>query len=282
MSQAATSDAGQLDAPTRFFRESSHDFAQLYRERVEQNRDLVVLITDSSNDRGTGKTTEALRLAWGMDRTEEKLTREKATIDPHPLLESYTAQPRGSSLVLDESEVGLDKYKSGSGVNRAIRELVATGRVMEKYLVLNAPADHLVDKDLKTLVDVWVLVERRGFAKVYRMDWNPHEGTQITPRLGTLEWDAIESGTQLHDVYEYLDEQKKARLRGEEGDSYIKRSEAREMVERAKDEAREAVKREHIARMDSRLPDLTQGDIGQVVGLSQSRVSQILKEVRDS
>jgi hypothetical protein len=281
MSQALdTTQSGDLDAPTRFFRESSHDFAQLYRERVEQNRDLVVLITDSSNDRGTGKTTEALRLAWGMDRTDEKLTTDKATIDPHPLLESYTEEPRGSSLVLDESEVGLDKYKSGSGVNRAIRELVATGRVMEKYLVLNAPADHLVDKDLKSLVDVWVLVERRGFAKVYRMDWNPHEHTQITPRLGTLEWDAI-SNPQLQEVYDYLDARKKARLRGEEGDSYLKRSEAKEMVESAKAEAREEVKREHIARMDSRLGDLTQSDMGEVVDLSQSRVSQILSEVRD-
>lgn len=281
MSQALdTTQSDDLDAPTRFFRESSHDFAQLYRERVEQNRDLVVLITDSSNDRGTGKTTEALRLAWGMDRTDEKLTTDKATIDPHPLLESYTKEPRGSSLVLDESEVGLDKYKSGSGVNRAIRELVATGRVMEKYLVLNAPADHLVDKDLKSLVDVWVLVERRGFAKVYRMDWNPHEHTQITPRLGTLEWDAI-SNPQLQEVYDYLDAQKKARLRGEEGDSYLKRSEAKEMVESAKAEAREEAKREHIARMDSRLGDLTQSDMGEVVDLSQSRVSQILSEVRD-
>lgn len=280
MSQATTPEPGNMDAPTRFFQESSHEFAQLYRERVEQNRDLVVLITDSSNDRGTGKTTEALRLAWGMDRTEEKLTTEKATIDPHPLLEAYTGQPRGSSLVLDESEVGLDKYRSGSAVNKAIRELVATGRVMEKYLVLNAPADHLVDKDLKSLVDVWVLVERRGFANVYRMDWNPHSGQQITPKLGTLQWDAIPTGHQLYEVYDYLDRKKKARLRGEDGETYIKRSEAKEMVETAKEETRDEVRREYIASIDKHASSLTQSQIGDIVGVSQSRVSQILSEVR--
>jgi len=280
MSKASTGDkAAESDPMTRFFQESSHEFAQLYRDRVKQNRDLVVLITDSSNDRGTGKTTEALRLAWGMDRTEEKLTKEKATIDPHPLLEAYTEHPRGSSLVLDESEVGLDKYKSGSGVNRAIRELVATGRVMEKYLVLNAPADHLVDKDLKTLVDAWVLVERRGFAKAYRMDWNPHEHKELTPRLGTLEWDAIPRGHQLQEVYDHLDTAKKARLNGEEGDSYVKRSEAREMVESAKEDVRSEYRNKCIAGMSE--AGLTHGDIGDVVGLSRSRVSQILGELQD-
>jgi hypothetical protein len=277
--QHTPSDSHELDAPTRFFRESNHELAQLYRDRVEQNRDLVVLVTDSSNDRGTGKTTEALRLAWGMDRTDEKLTTDKVTIDPHPLLEAYTEQPRQSGLVLDESEVGLDKYKAGSGTNRAIRELVGTGRVLEKYLVLNAPADHLVDKDLKTLVDVWVLVERRGFANVYRMDWSPHESKEITPKLGTLEWDPIQSGTQLHEVYEYLDSEKKRRLRGEEGDNYIKRSEAQEMVEGAKEEAREDQRLIHLERMDAQL-DLTQAQMGDIIGVSQSRVSQLLREIR--
>lgn len=279
MSTTQHPESGELDAPTRFFRESNHDFAQLYRERVEQNRDLVVLITDSSNDRGTGKTTEALRLAWGMDRTEEKLTRDKATIDPHPLLQAYTQQPRRSGLALDESEVGLDKYRSGSAVNRAIRELVATGRVMEKYLVLNAPADHLVDKDLKTLVDVWILVERRGFAKVYRMDWNPHAHEERTPSLGSLEWDPIKPGTQLHDVYEYLDRKKKERLNGGDGEEFIKRAEAKQMVEKARKEASRETRDEHIGGMEE--VGLSHAKIGDVVGVSRSRVSQILGEMRD-
>ncbi len=275
------SQAKELDAPTRFFRQSSHPFAEMYRKRVEQNRDLVVLVTDSSNDRGTGKTTETLRLAHGMDRTEEGLTTEKVAMDPRPLIKAYTEQPHMSGLALDESEVGLDKYKSGSAVNRAIRELVSTGRIEQKYLVLNAPADHLVDKDLKTLVDVWILVERRGFANVYRMDWSPHQGKQLTPHLGTIEWDPIPPDHQLKEVYDYLTDKKKGRLRGEDGDDFIKRSEAREMVE----EAREEAVQEHRDTVIGRLAELqvkesqtelNQSQIGEVVDLSRSRVSQIL------
>lgn len=263
-----------LEGPTEFFEESDHPLAELYRERVEQNRDLVVLITDSSNDRGTGKTTEAIRLASGMDRTDAGLTTEKVALNPHPLIRSYTEQPKGSGLVLDESEVGLDKYKAGSGVNRAIRELVSTGRIEQKYLVLNAPADHLVDKDLKTLVDVWILVERRGFANVYRMDWNPHQGHELTHKMGTLEWDPIPPDSDLFDIYEHLTEKKEARLRGEEGDDYIKRSEAKELVDQAREEATRERRNELIRAMVEN--GLTQTETAEIVGLDQTTVSKIV------
>ncbi|ELZ24901.1 hypothetical protein C475_11710 [Halosimplex carlsbadense 2-9-1] len=263
-----------VEAPKRFFRESDHPLAEMYRKRVEQDRDLVILITDSSNDRGTGKTTEALRLAHGMDRTDDGVTPEKVALNPHPLIQAYTEEPRGSSLVLDESEVGIDKYKAGSAVNRAIRELVSTGRIEEKYLVLNAPADHLVDQDLKTLVDVWVLVERRGFANVYRMDWNPHQGHELTHNMGTLTWDPIPNGSDLHSVYQHLTEKKEARLRGEEGDDFVKRSEAQDMVEQAQKEAEKGKRNQLIRAMVEN--GLTQTQTADIVGLDQTTVSKIV------
>jgi hypothetical protein len=259
---------------TTFFEQSEHPLAEMYRKRVEQNRDLVVLVTDSSNDRGTGKTTLALRMAHGMDTTEDGLTNDKVALDPRPLAMAYTEQPKGSGLALDETEVGLDKYRAGSGVNRAIRELVSMGRVQEKYLVLNAPADHLVDKDLKSLVDVWVLVERRGFANVYRMDWSPHQGHELTHHMGTIEWDPIETGTQLHDVYNHISEQKNARLRGEEGNGYIERSEAQDMVEQARKDAQTEARNDVITTMVDH--GLTQAETARIVGLDPSRVSQIV------
>jgi len=269
----ATPDQPRVTAPVTFFEESDHPLAEMYRKRVRQDRDLVVLITDSDNDRGTGKTTEALRLAHGMDRTEEGLTADKTAIDPRPLSKAYTEKLRGSSLVLDESEVGVDKYAAGSAINKAIRELVSTGRVEQKYLVLNAPADHLVDQDLKSLVDVWILVEERGFAQVYRMGWNPHGGHELTESMGTLEWDKIPANTPLHDVYDSLTKKKEARLRGEDGDEYIQRSRAEEMVEEAKDEVKREVRDEYITKLAE--TDLSHGQIADVVDLSRSRISQI-------
>lgn len=246
----------------------------VYERRVKQDRDLVVLITDDNNDRGTGKTTLALQLASWMDRTDEGMISEKATLDPHPLIQAYTEQPKGSGLVLDESEVGMDKYAAGSGTNSAIRELVSMGRVEEKYTVLNAPGDHLVDNDLKSLVDVWILVKRRGLGQVYRMGWNPHGNHKMTKGLGTIEWDPIEPDTGLKEVYDYLTKKKKERLRGEDDEGYIKRSEAREMVEAAREEAAQEKRDEMIRELAG--TDLTQSDIADVAGISASRVSQIL------
>lgn len=259
--------------------ESEHPLARLYQKRVEQDRDLVVLVTDSSNDRGTGKTTLALQLAAGMDRTDKGLTKEKVALDPRPMSKAYTEKPRGSGLVLDETEVGMDKYQSGSKINKAIRELVSMGRVEQKYLVLNAPADHLVDQDLKSLVDVWILVQRRGMAQVYRMDWEPHRGHELTHNFGTLNWDAIPRSSQLHDIYKHLTVEKEERLRGEESDAYIERSKAKEMVENARKDARTET-RDKIIRELKKFADqpdyeLDQGDIGEAVSLSRSRVSQI-------
>lgn len=257
----------------RFFEESDHDLASMYRNRVEQNRDLVVLITDSSNDRGTGKTTLALQLAYGMDRTELGLTPEKVSISPYGLTESYVEKPRESGLILDESEVGMDKYRAGSAVNKSIRELVSTGRIMEKYLVLNAPADHLVDKDLKSLVDVWILVERRGFANVYRMDWSPHQGHELTHSMGSLTWNAIPTGTDLYGVYSELNKEKESILQGDDRDDFIKRSEAKDMVDKARKKAKKEKRNSIIKTLVEQ--GLTQSEVGDIVGLTQSSVAKI-------
>lgn len=269
-------DDEELPEPKRFFCESDHPLAEMYRERVEQNRDLVILITDSDNDRGTGKTTEALRLAHGMDRTDKGVTTEKVALNPVPLTNAYTDLPRGSALVLDESEVGLDKYQAGSAVNKAIRELVSMGRIEEKYLVLNAPADHLVDKDLKSLVDVWVLVERRGFANVYRMGWSPHQGHELTHKMGTLTWDPIPGNTELHDVYRDLTKEKEGRLDGDgDSENFIRESEVMDMIEKAKKEVRRETRDEIIQGIAE--AGVTHKEIAEGVDLSVSRVGQIAR-----
>lgn len=263
----------ELSHTTEFFATSDHPLAYMYRKRVEQNRDLVILVTDKNNDRGTGKTTLCLRLAHGMDQTSDGLTADKTTISPDRLLDEYTRKPKGSALVLDESEEGADKYQASSSVNSAIRSLVSMGRVEEKYLVLNAPADHLIDGDLKSLVDVWIIIENRGVGKSYRMKWNPHGGHRLTDGMGTVTWDPIPEHTQLYDVYTDLAEEKTRRLRGEEGDNLIKESEVNERVERARKEARNEMRNEMVRRLLDQ--NIKQRIVAKAADLSQSRVSQI-------
>ena len=64
-----------------------------------------------------------------MDRTSDGITTEKVAINPDELAEAYTECPRGSALVLDEAEAGLSKYRAGSSVNMAMRELISMGRI---------------------------------------------------------------------------------------------------------------------------------------------------------
>lgn len=256
--------------------DTDHPLAKLYHKRVEQNRDLVVLITDSSNDRGTGKTTLALKMAAAMDRTDDGLTPGKTSIEPEPLTNAYTEYPKGTSLVLDESEVGMDKYQAASAVNTAIRELVSMGRVQQKYLILNAPADHLVDSDLKSLVDVWVLVEGRGFAKAYRMDWEPMGSHELTRKLGTITWDAI-SDSQIQRVYEHLTDEKHARLEGENGGDYLTREEMHDEIESAVQSATQEQRNRWIQAVSAHT-SLSQSDIASLptVDVSRQRVGQII------
>ena len=258
--------------------DEDHPFGELYQKRVKQNRDLVVLITDSSNDRGTGKTTLALKLGAAMDRTDDGLTTGKTAINPEPMTRAYTDYPEGSSIVLDETEVGLDKYQAASAVNKAIRELVSMGRVEQKYLILNAPADHLVDSDLKSLVDVWLLVERRGMANAYRMDWEPMSGHELTRGMGVVTWDAI-SDSQIQLVYDDLTDRKRERLSGERGDDYVTRQEMQKEIESAVDSATREQRNNWIREIYEKT-SLSQNDLAalETVDVGQGTVNKIINQ----
>lgn len=257
--------------------DADHDFAKLYRSRVANSQDLVTIISDSSNARGTGKTTLSLILAEYLDRTDEGITTDKVAIDPGELTEAYLNQPRGSALVLDEAEAGLSKYRAGSAVNMAMRELVSMGRIREQYLVLNLPASSELDRDLKALATAWAMVQTKGKAQCHALNWNPYAEEPRTPKLGTITWEDIDNGHRLRDVYDYLTEQKMAHLHGDRDNSSqrITAKDANEMVEKAKDEASTTTRNELISTVyhDTKL---TQQELADAVDLSRSRLADIV------
>jgi len=259
--------------------EDAKQFEKLYRKRVANNQDLAVLVSDHQNRRGTGKTVLSLKLASKMDRTDSGLTKEKVAIDPDELTEAYIDLPKGSSLVLDEAEAGLSKYEAASAVNRAMRELVSMGRIREKYLVLNLPASSELDRDLKALCDFWFMITQKGCASGHHLRWNPYSEEPRTPKTSTWEWDDIEKKSDLRGVYDYLTDEKMAHLRGErDGSSQrIPASDVKEMIRQAKDEAATQTRNDLLRDFYDQF-DLTQNDLGTAVGLSRSRVADILSE----
>lgn len=253
---------------------------KLYRKRVAQNRDLTVIVSDWNLERGSGKTTLALRLAQAADRTEEGVTREKASLNAHELTNAYTSKPKGSSLVFDEAEAGISNRRAMSGVNEAMRKIVGMGRVEQKYLFLTTPGVHQIDSDIRAMADVWVMVREVGRAQMYRVRFNPFEGTALTDNWGILRWPDERPG-ELEDTYQQLTKDKRAALRGEgdDGAGYVDAAEAAESADAAAKKAERQKRDELMRTIYQQNDDMTQQKLADSVGLSRSRVADILSGV---
>lgn len=254
-------------------------FAKLYRKRVANNQDLSIIISDSENRRGTGKTVLSLRLAEALDRTDEGLTKEKVALGVDDLLDAYMEQPKGSALVLDEAEASLSKYEAASAVNKAMRELVSMGRIREKYLVMNLPASSELDRDLKALCNFWFVVHSKGKALGHHLNWNEYAEEPRTPQTDYWHWDDIPDDHDLREVYDYLHEQKLAHLRGETEASNQRLSpkEVQQKIKIAKQEASTDTRDQLLQEVYTNT-ELSQRELGEAVGLSRSRIGQILRE----
>ena len=252
---------------------------KLHRKRVAQNRDLTVLIADWNLERGSGKTTLALQLAAAMDRTDEGLTPSKATLSAQELTEAYTREPAGSGLILDEGQADASNRRAMSGVNEALRKIVGMGRVEQKYLFLTAPGVHQVDKDIRNMCDVWIFVRKVGEAQMFRVRYNPFEDHELTDDWGTLRWPGELPG-RLEETYEQLTAEKKRRLRGDgdDGDGYVSADEAAKSAEQAAEAAKRQKRDELLATIYENNDDMTQAELADSVGLSRSRVGDILSE----
>lgn len=252
---------------------------KLYRKRVAQRRDLTVLIADWNLERGSGKTTLAMKLAAATDRTEEGLTQEKATLSAQELTEAYTREKPGSSLVLDEGQAAASNRRSMSGVNEALRKIVGMGRVEQKYLFLTAPGTHQVDKDIRNMCDLWIFVTELGQARMFRVRYNPFGNHELTDDWGALEWDG-ELPKAIESVYNELTAEKKRRLRGEsdDGDGYVKQDEAMKTAEQAAKKAERQTRDDMMRKFYQNTEGVTQQKLANAVGLSRSRVADILSE----
>jgi predicted XRE-type DNA-binding protein len=250
---------------------------KLYRKRVAQSRDLTVLVADWDLERGSGKTTLALRLAAAMDRTDEGVSTDKATLSAHELTEAYTRESPGSALVLDEGEAAASNRRAMSGVNEAMRKVVGMGRVEQKYLVLTSPGVHQVDKDIRNMCDVWVFVRELGEAQMFRVKYNPLGDHELTHDWGTLTWPGDLPG-DLEDTYDELTAEKRRRLRGEgdEGEGYVKADEAAKSAEQAAETAKRQTRDDILRKIYHNGDDMTQQELADSVGLSRSRVADIL------
>jgi predicted XRE-type DNA-binding protein len=250
---------------------------KLHRKRVAQGRDLTVLVADWNLERGSGKTTLAMRLAAAMDRTDEGFTEDKATLSAEELTDAYTRESHGSSLLLDEGQAAASNRRAMSGINEALRQIVGMGRVEQKYLLLTAPGVHQVDKDIRNMCDVWVFVRSLGEAQMFRVRYNPFGQHELTDDWGKLTWTG-DLPSDLEDTYDDLTAEKRRRLRGEgtDGQGYVDADTADERAEQAAEQAERQTRDDLLRQIYQNTEDMTQRKLADGVGLSRSRVADIL------
>jgi predicted XRE-type DNA-binding protein len=220
-----------------------------------------------------------MRLAAACDRTDDGITEDKASLSARELTDAYTTEPPGSSLVFDEAMGEVSNRRSMSSVNEAMRAIIGMGRVEQKYLFLTAPGVHQVDADIRAMCDVWILTRELGEAQQFRVKWNPFANHEQTHDWGTLTWPGALPG-ELESTYDYLTREKRRRLRGEgdDGKGYVDAESAAENAEQAAENARRQKRDEMIRRLYDNSDDMTQQDVADAVGLSRSRVGDILSE----
>jgi hypothetical protein len=220
-----------------------------------------------------------MRLAAAMDRTNDGFTRNKATLSAEELTDAYTREAPRSALLLDEGQAAASNRRAMSGINEAVRQVVGMGRVEQKYLLLTAPGVHQVDKDIRNMCDVWVFVRRLGEAQMFRVKYNPFGGHELTDDWGTLTWPGGLPG-RLEAIYDDLTAEKRRRLRGEgdDGQGYVDSDTAADRAEEAAAEAERQKRDELLREVYQNTDNMTQQKLADSVGLSRSRVADILSE----
>lgn len=289
MSTTEQSDGTHPDIPEKSWQNpfpDHHPLHDLYERRIKHNQDLVILLDDYHARRGTGKTVASLQLAQGMDQ-HGSLTKDHVSMSPEEIRNAYFELPERSGIVFDEGEVGASNRESMTNSNKALREIVSMGRIEEKYVVINTPSIGFIDKDLRLLADVWMMMLAKGIALVLYFERQPFgggaSGKLLTPKKGLIQFRDIQRGTELRTVYNWLTRKKKEHIRGEEGSSFVPMSEHKKKVEQVKEKERRKVRDELIKEFyEHPEHDVSQRSIGEAVGLTQPQVGKIIREVNNA
>lgn len=254
----------------------SRFFTELYT-RLVVGRDANVVITASS-ETGVGKSTLAVTLALLVD--QHGWTADKAAIGSAAEYDRlYDTVSPGSAVILDEAEEAVDSRRGMTSESVSLAQSFAAKRYKQVFSILTAPTKGWIDKRLGSdSADFWIQAEEtelgrvKGEGPVYRLRTNEHYEQDYTKRTETVTWPNISD----HPAFEAMDDAKTSRYdnTGEEA-QYFDADEVAERVEEAQKQAKSEYRKQIVERLND-LDALTQGDIGDVFGISSSRVSQIV------
>jgi len=239
---------------------------QLFLERMESDRDLKIIITAKDAETGVGKSTAGFALAasWHPIYTGESWAADDyGSYDIGPYLEQYLSAQSGSVLQMEEAEQ-LDSRRGMASENVDFSHYWMAMRVRQIVSILTLPSTSALDKRLWQLADVWINVEARGDAAVYRIGVNSFNGEMYTEHMHQFSWPDVSS----HPEMRKLDKEKDAKIERGLGDVT---DDAEEMPKPKE------VRREHAKEIAQRLRewdahDMTGKEIGEIVDRSHTWV----------
>jgi len=152
---------------------------QLAKHRVENGRDLKIIITAEDSETGVGKTTVAgfLAMSWTKMFTgqqwfcdPEEPTEGMATLNPEEYFEivkkvgpTYNA---GTTVIVDDAEE-LDARRSMQSLNVDFSHRWMLMRLKQAITIVTLPSPSAIDSRLEELADIWINIERRGRGLVH-------------------------------------------------------------------------------------------------------------------
>ena len=217
---------------------------QIFLKRMENDRDLKVIITAKDAETGVGKSTAGFALAasWHPIYTgEEWSADEYGSYDIAPYLEQYLSAKNGSVLQMEEAEQ-LDARRGMASENVDFSHYWMAMRVRQIVSILTLPSTSALDKRLWQLADVWINVEDRGEAAVYRIGVNSFNGEMYTEFMHQFSWPDVSHHPEMKKLDREKDEKIERGL-GDVGDEAeeipkpkeVRREQAQEIAQRLRE-----------------------------------------------
>lgn len=265
---------------------------RLILNRLLNDRELKVLITAKSAGTGLGKTT----LAIGICRWATRMLNRVGQLDNYrwdPEADAHIrAFPYANRMgelnsshnppqLADELGGQAGKLDYHSEGNKKLKEIWSEYRHKNILSIGTLPTNAMLDKDLKILADMWIHVVDRGYALSSMWLW--HDFDERLVRVPVRRPDGAQEAIRFRDigntsVFKEVTEMKENKHDADhEAEEYIPPEDVDKMIEDAVKDAKQQQRDEMIMRMAEQ-SDLRTKDIGEIAGISRSRVSQIVNQ----
>lgn len=248
-------------------------------ERIQNDRDLKVIITAKNSQTGVGKTTLAgwLALSWTQMLAgvpwhcdPENRGEGMATLYPGEYFKIIkkvgNEYPAGTTVIVDDAEE-LDARRSMQNLNVEFSQRWMLMRLKQAITIITLPSPSSIDSRLEELADYWINVECRGRALVHEIMVQDYGSRDVLTKKS--HW------LTYYDISNHPEMQKLSQMKENKMDDWDEETEEGPSPA----EVEKETKRQHAQRLrDMGVPIESQDpetpDIVSTVDMSQSWVSR--------